>query len=146
MAPTLRGVVFGLSVFFACFTGVFWETALFIVLYPFPRSWSRNVMGFLTTMWFEFANFLLIHLLGLRISTHGDPLPLPSRRESALILSNHPTRVDWMLLWPWFSECGKLGDLRIVLKAPLRKIPAIGWHIQLANFIFLERDLSKDRE
>ena len=140
------GAVFGLSIFFAAAFGILFETALLVLLFPFPRKWSRSLLGLLTSLWFELANLLLTHLLGLHIFVYGDPLPRHDDRESALIISNHPTRVDWMLLWPFFGECGVLRDLRIVLKAPLRKIPAIGWHIQLANFIFLERDLSKDRE
>ncbi len=144
--PTARGIFYGLAIFYAASVGVVLEVALLVVLLPFPRAWSRSLIGVLTTIWFEFASFLLIHLLGLRIMVHGDALPPHDARESALVMSNHPSRVDWMLLWPLFSECGNLADLKIVLKAPLRKIPAIGWHIQLANFIFLERDLSKDRE
>lgn len=116
MAPTLRGVAYGLSIFVAAMTGLALETALLIVLFPFPRWISRNLVGWLTTMWFELASFLLVSLLGLRLYVHGDPLPPHHARESALVISNHPTRIDWMLLWPFFSECGVLSDLKIVLK------------------------------
>ena len=116
MAPTLRGVAYGLSIFTAATTGLVLETALLLVLYPFPRWISRNLVGRLTTLWFELASFLLVSLLGLRLYVHGDPLPPPHARESALVVSNHPTRIDWMLLWPFFSECGVLSDLKIVLK------------------------------
>ncbi len=51
-----------------------------------------------------------------------------------------------MLLWPFFGHLGALSDLRVVLKSPLRTVPAIGWHIQLASFVFLERNLEKDTE
>ena len=179
MAPTIKGVVFGLVIFLVAAFGLVFETVLLAVVYPFSRRLARHVIGTLTRLWFELAGMLLIHMLGLRLVVHGNEFSkkpgsalLGSRScwhnfrhlaksnmlhcstsllqllkpGSGLYISNHPTRVDWMLLWPYFAHLGVLPDLKIVLKAPLRKIPAIGWHIQLANFIFLERDLVKDKQ
>ncbi|TDH72166.1 hypothetical protein CCR75_000993 [Bremia lactucae] len=60
-------------------------------------------------------------------------------RDRALWLCNHRTRIDWMLLWSVAWRTQTLHQLRIVLKAPLRKIPIFGWAMQHFLFIFLKR-------
>lgn len=44
----------------------------------------------------------------------------------------------------YMVRMGGLANLKIVLKSGLRKVPGVGWCIQLLNFCFLDRDRSKD--
>lgn len=141
---SFSGTIFCATIFLAAALAIILETFVLMVVLPLPTWISRTVIGRFSQMWFRLANFLLIHLLNHRVLVHGDGVQLQNK-ESALIISNHPTRIDWMLLWPLFGNYGVLPELKIVLKSPLRKIPAIGWHIQLAKFIFLERNLEKDK-
>ena len=60
-------------------------------------------------------------------------------QDRALWVSNHRTRIDWMLLWTVAWRTRTLHQLRIVLKAPLRKLPIFGWAIQHFIFVFLVR-------
>lgn len=64
--------------------------------------------------------------------------------ETALIICNHRTRVDWMYLWVLCLRQGQLSGLKIVLKESLKGIPGFGWATQMLLFVFLKRDKSKD--
>jgi len=77
---------------------------------------------------------------GVRFVVTGDKL----QKESAILISNHRTRLDWMLLWAVGARAGTLSMLKIVLKAGLKKAPCFGFVMQTLGFLFLERDWTKD--
>jgi lysocardiolipin and lysophospholipid acyltransferase len=85
-------------------------------------------------------------MFGMQVRVYGDAATKAQERamagEPALWLSNHRTRIDWMLLWSVALRSGALSSLRIVLKAPLRKVPIFGWAMQHFVFIFLVRPLA----
>ncbi|CAE7336478.1 LCLAT1 [Symbiodinium natans] len=60
-----------------------------------------------------------------------------------LLISNHPTRLDWMFLWALASALGRLSGLKIVLKDNLRAAPGFGWAVQCFAYPFMCR---RDRE
>ena len=41
----------------------------------------------------------------------------------SLVISNHPTRLDWMFLWSWVMRYGRMRNLKVILKESLRKLP-----------------------
>ncbi len=52
---------------------------------------------------------------------------------------------DWLYLW-WIAYTGGMhGRLYIILKESLKRIPVIGWGMQLSQFIFLKRNWEKDK-
>lgn len=93
---------------------------------------------------------LLEKLFGIEVCIWGDAVTKTHEStmatgESALWFSNHRTRIDWMLLWSVLLRTGTLDKVRIVLKAPLRKIPVFGWAMQHFVFIFLQRKWADDQ-
>ena len=65
--------------------------------------------------------------------------------ERLVLIANHQIYTDWLYLW-WTAYCsGMHGRLYIILKESLKKIPIIGWGMQLNQFIFLKRDWEQDR-
>ena len=69
-------------------------------------------------------------------------LDFPSR---LILIANHQIYTDWLYLW-WMAYCnGMHGRLYIILKESLKKIPVIGWGMQLSQFIFLKRNWEQDR-
>ena len=60
------------------------------------------------------------------------------QKGSIILLSNHPTRLDWMWYWLALSRIGLLGHLVFVLKRSIRKWPVFGWIIQWIG-IFMHR-------
>jgi 1-acyl-sn-glycerol-3-phosphate acyltransferase len=69
-------------------------------------------------------------------------LNFPSR---IILIANHQIYTDWLYLW-WIAYCnGMHGRLYIILKESLKKIPVLGWGMQLSQFIFLKRNWEKDK-
>ncbi|RLN66918.1 hypothetical protein BBJ29_004977 [Phytophthora kernoviae] len=94
----------------------------------------------------QFILFLCAEkLFGIQVQVYGDDATKAHEadmpQDRALWLSNHRTRIDWMLLWSVALRTRTLHQLRIVLKAPLRKIPIFGWAMQHFIFIFLVRSV-----
>ena len=69
-------------------------------------------------------------------------LDFPSR---LILIANHQIYTDWLYLW-WIAYCnGMHGRLYIILKESLKRIPVLGWGMQMSQFIFLKRNWEKDR-
>lgn len=86
---------------------------------------------------------LLEDLIGIKITVTGDDLTNDKKRS--LIILNHRTRLDWMFIWMVHSRFGILEQLKIVLKAALKRIPGPGWAMQHAAYLFLDRVWEKDQ-
>jgi lysocardiolipin and lysophospholipid acyltransferase len=54
----------------------------------------------------------------------GDDLTKDKKRS--LIILNHRTRLDWMFIWMLQNRFEILEQLKIVLKAQLKRIPGLG--------------------
>ncbi|GAA6010507.1 hypothetical protein JCM10207_001338 [Rhodosporidiobolus poonsookiae] len=65
--------------------------------------------------------------------------------DNGVWMSNHSTLVDWLYLWTFSYLSGHHNSIYIALKASLRRIPIIGWAVELLNFIFLNRKWESDR-
>eukprot|EP00754_Rhynchopus_humris_P035414 Rhum_TRINITY_DN16950_c0_g1::Rhum_TRINITY_DN16950_c0_g1_i1::g.164867::m.164867/K13513/LCLAT1, AGPAT8; lysocardiolipin and lysophospholipid acyltransferase len=94
--------------------------------------------------WLTLTVILLSHIGGTSFHTYGD---LPSGSDSVLVLSNHRTRIDWMMLWGVFAACrnSALLHLRIMLRRDLTKLPFFGWAMSAFRFIFVSRNWSTDK-
>lgn len=109
-------------------------------LVTYPQQW-----------WFSLASLLLVHVLGVRVVVHfvddkskkkksaEERLKAIFAADRVLMLSNHPTTLDWMFLWVICTCVGNVGTLKICLKKSLAKVPVAGWTCQVLAFIFLER-------
>lgn len=79
----------------------------------------------------------------LQVSSDGNlVLNFPSR---IIMMANHQIYTDWLYLW-WIAYCnGMHGRLYIILKESLKRIPILGWGMQMSQFIFLKRNWEKDK-
>ena len=78
-----------------------------------------------------------------------DALTAPADGRVLIVMSNHRTRIDWLLLWPFFLRANEgrlLWRLKIALKSSLRNIPIFGWAMQHFRFLFLSRDRKMDEK
>ncbi|KAJ2711377.1 hypothetical protein H4R19_003278 [Coemansia spiralis] len=65
--------------------------------------------------------------------------------HGCMVISNHQTYFDWIIIWivGYFVRCH--GFLKIILKAELKHVPVFGWGMRLFDFIFLQRKWTEDR-
>jgi len=120
------------------------------VFFRAAHAWSNILSG----SWFFMCSSLLEGLLGVRVSakvlsTKSEDLECLLRRPSpgkfSIIICNHRTRIDWMLLWVLFARTNILMSLRIVLKGSLAQVPFFGWAMQSFRFLFLTRKWDVDK-
>ncbi|KAJ1726067.1 hypothetical protein LPJ61_005442 [Coemansia biformis] len=70
----------------------------------------------------------------------------PALEHGCMVISNHQTYFDWIIIWimSYFVRCH--GFMKIILKAELKHVPVFGWGMQLLDFIFLQRKWTEDQK
>ena len=141
MAISFRGLIFVLVILPTTMCGWLGMAVPAFLLLQFAPSYYRWWVHVVGKFWFSHVVFLIEVIFGVRFRFYGDAI---APGESALVISNHRTRIDWMLLWSYFLRIDALHPLRIVLKHGLKKVPFFGWAMQCMNFIFLRRAWADD--
>lgn len=78
---------------------------------------------------------------GIELRFTGDR---PRAGENVLVLPNHQTMADVMLLICLAWRCGRLGDTKFFVKDVARFLPGPGWGMWFLDFIFVERNWAQD--
>lgn len=65
--------------------------------------------------------------------------------ERLVMIANHQIYTDWLYLWWMGYNAGMHGRVFIVLKESLKRLPVIGWGMQVCQFVFLRRDWEQDK-
>ncbi|CAH0517551.1 unnamed protein product [Peronospora belbahrii] len=152
----LGGVVFLTSLVVTGWIALAWilTPCFLLVVLPLPKflqikRFYRCTTRFIQWAWMGHVVLLLETLFGIQVRVYGNAETKAHEhimaQDRAIWLSNHRTRIDWMLLWTLAWRTRTLHQLRIVLKAPLRNIPIFGWAMQHFVFIFLERRWAEDQ-
>ncbi|KAJ2685486.1 hypothetical protein IWW39_004237 [Coemansia spiralis] len=70
----------------------------------------------------------------------------PAVEHGCIVISNHQTYFDWIIIWilAYLEQCD--GFVKIILKADLKHIPVFGWGMRLFDFIFLKRKWADDQQ
>ncbi|XP_066592498.1 lysocardiolipin acyltransferase 1-like isoform X2 [Prorops nasuta] len=105
----------------------------------------RKCGDFLFSCW-ELYPAALLHTFGIKIAVSGDHI---HPNESAVLIMNHRTRVDWNFLWAaMYQAClPSIGQhkLKFVLKDPIKHIPGPGWTMQINGFLYITRNWDEDK-
>ena len=64
--------------------------------------------------------------------------------ESALVISNHRSFLDFCMVHSVSMRCNMIGNCRYFSKDSVKYIPFFGWGMYLAGFIFLKRTWAND--
>lgn len=70
----------------------------------------------------------------------------PAVTNGCMIISNHQTYFDWIIIWilSYMERCDSF--MKIILKHELKKVPVFGWGMRLFDFIFLKRKWADDQQ
>ena len=90
---------------------------------------------------------LLLQGLGIDVRVTSDqPLEvLLADRGAVLIIVNHFSRLDWILLWMLELRHGWGASKVAVLKDDLRHMPGPGWAMQFLRYLFVSRNWEVDQ-
>ncbi|RHY47656.1 hypothetical protein DYB34_010083 [Aphanomyces astaci] len=154
MQVSWRGASFVGALVLTAIAGLFMLlTPAILVLYIFGRRGEalfHFVQQMVQGMWLGNVAILVEqwHGMSTEIYIIGDKSRISciTSAERAVWISNHRTRIDWMLLWSLGLRTNTLHQLKIVLKDSLRAVPVFGWAMQAFQFIFLSRDWKTDEK
>ena len=141
-----RGVVLLLS--FVCttmVTSVFVFLPMLVVHLLSPRLALRGFQA-AGNAWYA-VGALLLEGLGIDVTVTSDaPLEvLRADRRGVLVVVNHYSRLDWILLWMLELRHGWGSSKVAVLKDDLRHMPGPGWAMQFLRYLFVSRNWEVDQ-
>jgi 1-acyl-sn-glycerol-3-phosphate acyltransferase len=82
-------------------------------------------------------------LNGVELVVSGDLIP---PRENAIVVVNHQNMPDITFLMDFARQKGRLGDMKWIVKEPIKYFPGIGWGMLFIDCVFVKRDWAKDRD
>jgi 1-acyl-sn-glycerol-3-phosphate acyltransferase len=95
---------------------------------------------------FQLIQMAILELvLGINFVEYGD-VAMINKHENAIVICNHPSLVDWMLIWNFLAKYSHLHKFRVALKAELKNVPFLGYCTQLSAQLFLARNWARDQE
>src|SRR5262245_18991270 len=84
-----------------------------VVVYPFSRRLFRAVNRWCARSIWGLWVIMAERQNRIQVRITGDPIP---RRENALVLPNHQSMADVMLMMCFAWRCGRLGDMKFFVK------------------------------
>lgn len=81
------------------------------------------------------------YILGCNLDKIGENIML---KDKVLVISNHPTILDFVYLVHWAKKYNRVKDLRFVAKDGIGKIPFVGKYIKQTQCL-ISRDYEKDQ-
>lgn len=100
------------------------------------NSYFAGAMWMLCQNMFEWQNGVKIRVTGI------ESVP---KNESALVISNHCSFLDFCMVHSVSLRCNMLGNCRYFTKDSIKYMPFFGWGMYLAGFIFLKRNWAQDQ-
>jgi 1-acyl-sn-glycerol-3-phosphate acyltransferase len=81
------------------------------------------------------------YILGCKLELKNSNLVL---KDKVLVISNHPTTLDFIYIIHWAKTYNRVGDLRFIAKDALGSIPILGKYIKDSQCL-ISRDYEKDK-
>ena len=72
----------------------------------------------------------------------GDEIP---KRENAILICNHQSMADVMLLLCFAWRCCRIGDIKFFVKDIIKYIPGVGWGMHFLDCIYVKRNWTQDK-
>jgi 1-acyl-sn-glycerol-3-phosphate acyltransferase len=82
-------------------------------------------------------------LNGVELVVTGDEVP---PRENAIVVVNHQNMPDITFLMDFARRKGRLGDMKWIVKDPIKYVPGVGWGMLFIDCVFVKRDWTADKE
>lgn len=114
-----------------------------LLVRPFSKSSFRAVNRWCARSIWGWWAWMAERQNGIDLRFFGDPVPVD---ENAVILPNHQTMADVMVLLCYGRRARRIGDLKWFVKDPVKWVPGPGWGMKLLDCIYVKRDWARDQE
>ncbi|TKY48374.1 1-acyl-sn-glycerol-3-phosphate acyltransferase 2 [Spatholobus suberectus] len=121
------------------------QAFFFVLLRPLSKNCYRRINKLLTeSLWLELI-WLIDWWAGIKVS-HKFSFSSENilGKENALVICNHRSDIDWLIGWVLAQRSGCLGSTVAIMKKEVKFLPVLGWSMWFAEYIFLERNWTKD--
>jgi 1-acyl-sn-glycerol-3-phosphate acyltransferase len=113
-----------------------------VVLYPFSRRAFRGVNRWCARSIWGLWVIMAEVQNRIEIRMTGDQAP---PRENALLIPNHQSMADVMVMMCLAWRSGRLGDMKWFVKDIVKWFPGFGWGMKFLDCVFVKRDWAQDR-
>uniref|UniRef100_A0A1I8AQQ2 PlsC domain-containing protein n=1 Tax=Steinernema glaseri TaxID=37863 RepID=A0A1I8AQQ2_9BILA len=107
-----------------------------------PAKCFRSMDNFLYAAYKRTCLFIFENLSGVTINFYGDIDELRKKKETALVICNHQSDVDWaiidMLALRQSPEGGE-NLVRFMVKHAISFVPLFGWYVYQHGYIYVRR-------
>ncbi|VDO61390.1 unnamed protein product [Heligmosomoides polygyrus] len=107
-----------------------------------PKKTTQALDNALYRSYLKMCLFVFENLSGVQIKLYGDIDQLKRNEESALVLSNHQSDVDWAVVVMLAERQGAHGNVagfRVMVKHVIHYVPLFGWYIFQHGYIYVRR-------
>ncbi len=111
-----------------------------VVVYPFSRKLFRFVNKKIAEL-FWWLCIQTCKVVNFTVELTGDEL---DPNENALVIANHQSMTDIVILFFLAHKYGRLDDLKWFVKHEFKYVPGPGWGLQFLNTIFVKRNWFTD--
>ena len=115
---------------------------LSLILLPISPKAVDRFNRFFAKFWYGLLCFCDEHILQIKITQTGDPLP---QGENAIFISNHQSMSDVPVLLYVANQLKCTQSIKWFVKDILKWTPGVGWGLLVMGNIFLKRDWSADK-
>ncbi len=112
------------------------------LVYPFSRRACRSINRWCARSIWGIWVLMAEQMNGIELRFTGEKVP---PRENALLIPNHQTMTDVMVLLCFAWRCGRLGDMKYFVKDVVKWVPGVGWGMKFLDCVYVKRDWAKDR-
>nr|AKM28420.1 1-acyl-sn-glycerol-3-phosphate acyltransferase delta [Aphis gossypii] len=124
------------------------QLLFFIVLWPLHKELFRKINYYFSYIIYSELVFLSDWWAGVQYYFYVDKDDYNNYfgKEHAIFIINHKYEIDWLTAWVVNDRIGGiLGNCKAFAKNSLKYMPVIGWAWWFGEFLFLQRDLVKDK-
>ncbi|WJX48140.1 1-acyl-sn-glycerol-3-phosphate acyltransferase [Trifolium repens] len=123
------------------------QVVVYVLFRPISRYYYEKINKVLTeVLWLELV-WLVDWWAGVKIELYADSENFELfGKENALLICNHRSDIDWLVGWVLAQRVGCLGSTVAIMKKEVKYLPVLGWSMWFADFLFLERNWTKDEQ
>ncbi|XP_062083206.1 1-acyl-sn-glycerol-3-phosphate acyltransferase 3-like [Humulus lupulus] len=138
-------VPIGILFLFSGLTVNLFQAVFFVLVRPLSKNMYRRINKVIAELlWLELI-WLIDWWAAIKVEVHTDADTFRLLgKEHALVISNHRSDIDWLVGWVLAQRSGCLGSSLAIVKKEAKFLPIIGWSMWFSDYVFLERNWTKD--
>lgn len=107
-----------------------------------PRRVTQTLDNTLYRAYMRLCLFVFENISGVQLKLYGDIEKLKESPDRALVLANHQSDVDWVVLVMLAQRQGRYGNdagFRVMVKHIIHYVPLFGWYIFQHGYVYVRR-------